>query len=59
MKYSDLTYGKHNPDYSMTTFTVSPNKCNHDTGWFHTIHFWIFHKRIFVCEKCFTVLEEK
>ncbi len=42
-----------------STFTVEANPCKHDTGWYHTIEFWIFSKRIFVCEKCFTVLDAK
>lgn len=39
--------------------TACANPCKHDTGNFHTIRFWIFSKRIFVCEKCFTVLDAK
>lgn len=42
---------------SSSSFTVGANPCKHDTGWYHTIWVWIFYKRIFVCEKCFTVLD--
>jgi len=56
-KYSNI----HNegPIESTNTFTAKANPCNHDTGWFHTVNVWIFTKRIFVCEKCFTVLDAK
>ena len=42
---------------SSSTYTAPANPCKHDKGWYHTIEFWIFSKRIFICEKCFTVLD--
>ena len=49
--------GNKNLTACTTTFTTNP--CKHDTGWYHTINIWIFSKRIFVCEKCFAVLDAK
>lgn len=36
---------------SMTTFTNS-SQCQHRNGWYVTVPFWIFSKRIFVCSDC-------
>ena len=33
------------------TFTV-PKSCKHANGWYGTIPFWIFYKRIFACLDC-------
>ncbi len=56
MKYTDVHKDRREID-SSSSFTAEANPCKHDTGWYHTIHMWIFSKRIFVCEKCFTVLD--
>jgi len=50
---------KYVPSDTTTTVSTHPaNSCDHGTGWFHNIPFGIFYKRIFICEKCFTVLDK-
>lgn len=46
-KYANCVAG----GMSMATFT-NQDKCKHRNGWYVTIPFWIFRKRIFVCSVC-------
>jgi len=40
-------------DKMATTATVSLRPiCRHGNGWFATIRFWIFRKRVFFCTDC-------
>lgn len=36
--------------------TVTNNCCAHINGWYSTIPFWIFKKRVFLCMDCGDVL---
>jgi len=36
----------------MNTMTIHANDCGHNTGWYVTVKFWIFSKRIYVCSDC-------
>jgi len=43
---------KHLP-IGMKTYTSTVTEpCKHANGWFVTVKFWIFSKRIFVCSDC-------
>lgn len=35
-----------------TTTTIGTPPCGHDNGWYITVNFWIFKKRLFVCSDC-------
>ena len=42
---------------AITTATVSATPgCKHANGWYHSIPFWIFQKRVFACTDCGAVL---
>ncbi len=45
--YHELGGTAHGSCYTATT----PN-CKHGTGWYVTVKFWIFRKRVFVCSDC-------
>ena len=46
-KYANQKFG------GMNTMTFTErDKCRHDNGWYVTVRFWIFKKRIFVCSDC-------
>jgi hypothetical protein len=36
---------------NMMTLT-SVTKCHHLNGWYATVPFWIFSKRVFICSDC-------
>ena len=40
-----------NPPEADSTATYTP-PCQHLTGWYVTVKFWIFSKRVFVCSDC-------
>lgn len=40
----------------MLTLTISPPPCKHMNGWYDTVTFSIFTKRVFVCIDCERVL---
>lgn len=46
-KYANQKFGGMN----MMTFTRR-GECKHMNGWYVTVPFWIFSKRIFVCSDC-------
>ena len=31
---------------------TNTGECEHNNGWYVTVRFWIFKKRIFVCSDC-------
>ena len=35
-----------------STTTISTPRCEHLNGWYVTVKFWIFSKRIYVCSDC-------
>jgi hypothetical protein len=35
-----------------TSTTVTLGHCDHLNGWYSTVNFWIFRKRVFVCVDC-------
>lgn len=35
-----------------TSTATSRETCNHQTGWYITVRFWIFSKNLFVCSDC-------
>lgn len=45
-KYANSKFG------GMTTMTLAEDWCKHRDGWYVTVRFWIFSKRIFVCSDC-------
>jgi len=46
-KYANQEFG------GMRTMTVTlSEKCKHLNGWYVTVPFWVFKKRIFVCSNC-------
>jgi hypothetical protein len=46
-KYANQKFG------GMNTMTMTNGQwCKHRNGWYVTVSFWIFRKRIFVCSDC-------
>lgn len=45
-KYANQRFG------GMSTLTFTTKECKHLNGWYVTVPFWIFSKRIFVCSDC-------
>ena len=45
-KYANRKFG------GMPTMTLTEGWCKHRNGWYVTVRFWIFRKRIFVCSDC-------
>lgn len=45
-KYANQRFG------AMSTMTFTDGLCKHRNGWYVTVNFWIFKKRIFVCSDC-------
>jgi hypothetical protein len=39
-----------------TTTTCSSVPCEHSNGFYTTIYFWIFKRRFFACEDCWTMI---
>ena len=42
-------------DGDCTATTTTGYDCKHKNGWFVTVKFWIFQKRVFVCSDCGSV----
>lgn len=58
IRHPYVSEGKiHDEEYFSCTFTVG-TVCNHENGWYVTVPFWIFSKRVFVCSDCGEVLDE-
>lgn len=52
-KYANMKFA----GFSQLTFT-DRNACSHANGWYATVSFWIFKKRIFVCSGCGEVTDK-
>jgi hypothetical protein len=43
----------------LTATTSTYKQCFHRTGWYFTVKFWIFEKRMFWCDECKNALPRK
>jgi len=50
MKYANM---------ELTDSTTTYTECEHSTGWFVRVKFWIFSKYVFVCSDCGEVIYKK
>ena len=41
------------------TATTTRKQCHHERGWYFTVNFWIFNKKMFWCDMCHQALEPK
>lgn len=55
MNYEDIEI---TTDGGCTTATIG-RICNHNNGWYGTVPFWMFEKRIFACSDCGKILHGK
>ena len=54
-----LSIGESKSGEIMVTETSTYKPCPHDTGWFDTISTWYGRRKVFVCEKCMSILDLK
>lgn len=54
--YDGLPKERYEQDIMACTATTG-SVCVHEDGWYFTVNFWIFKKRMFWCDKCHSPLE--
>lgn len=54
MNYADLVrYGE------LTQSTSTFTQCEHKRGWYYKLKIWPFSYKVFVCEECMEILDDK
>lgn len=57
-EFKGMNYGNLHDEPKLCVGTVSTYiPCAHKNGWYHTVKFWIFKKKIFFCTDCNRFIE--
>jgi len=53
------TYQRLHSPKATVSATHTSRHCTHWNGWYVTVWFWMFKKRVFVCSDCGEVVKDK